>query len=322
MSKRRTVRRRVGGFLRDLLLRNVWLKLLSLLFAVGFYAFIHSAENVQRTFMVDLTVYLPPASAKRQLMTQVPTRISVTLQGLAGQLSTLRGEDLGPIAMDLTEGTTRDFRFDESMLSLPPRVTVKRYVPASLPLEWEDIITRKIPVQVTRTGEPATGYEVQGEPEPDPAAVEVKGPESLLNVIQFVRAVDFDVTGLAAGEYARHLALDVPAELAQYDATFNVHSVLVTVRIGQQLETRTFSGLKVEVVGLPRATTVPPRVDVKVTGPPDRVTELRPEVLLPRVEVDTGDEELPATGSVYSEVLMDAGGLEIEVIPIRVLVKW
>ena len=50
--------------------------------------------------------------------------------------------------------------------------------------------------------------------------------------------------------------------------------------------------------------------------------ELRPEVILPRVEVETSEEELPPTGSVYSEILVDVGGMEVEVIPIKVLVKW
>ncbi|MBW2529719.1 MAG: YbbR-like domain-containing protein [Deltaproteobacteria bacterium] len=322
MSRRRGRLRVVGGFLRRALFRNFWLKLLSLLFAVGFYAFIHSAQNAQRTLMVDLTVFLPPPGADRQLMTQLPTRISVTVQGLKSQLDTLRGEDLGPIAADLTEGTPRDYLFDETMLNLPPRVTVKRFVPSSLDLVWEDIVGRKIPVQVTLVGEPEPGYEVQGEPEIEPRTVEVRGPENLVNVIQFLKVTDYDVSGLTEGDHGRQLAINPPEELDVYDATYDVSNVSVTVRVGQTLETRTFERLKVEVVGLTRAVTRPSVVDVKVIGPPDRVQLLRPELVLPWVELEFDGAEVPKKGSVYGEVQVNIPGAEVEVTPAKVLVKW
>lgn len=319
---RRTLGRRFGGALRRALFRNFWLKLLSLLFAVGFYAFIHGAQNAQRTLMVDLTVFLPPPGADRQLMTQLPNRISVTVQGLKSQLDTLRGEDIGPLAADLTEGTPRDFLFDEAMLNLPPRVTVKRFVPASLNLAWEDIIGRKIPVQVVLVGDPEAGFEVQGDPKIEPQKVEVRGPENLLNVIQYLKVTDYDISGLTEGDHARQLALEPPEELAVYDVTYEVRAVAVTVRLGQKLETRSFERLKVEVVGLNRASTRPPLVDVTVTGPPDRVDQLRPELVLPWVDLDLGDEDPPATGSVYAEVQVSIPGAEVEVTPAKVLVKW
>lgn len=322
-TARRGLLRRFGGLLRRALFHNLWLKLLSLIFAVGFYAFIHSAQNAQRTLMVDLTVFLPPPGADRQLMTPLPTRISVTVQGLKSQIDTLRGEDIGPIAADLTEGTPRDFLFEESMLNLPPRVTVKRFVPASLDLVWEDIISRKIPVKVRVVGAPEEGFEVKGEPKIEPARVEVRGPENLLNVIQFLKVTDYDVSGLTDGDHARQLAIDPPEELMAYDATYEVRSVTVTVRVGQQLETRAFERLKVEVVGLARAITRPPVVDVTITGPPDRVAMLRPELVLPWVELEfEDDEEVPPSGSVYADVQVSMPGAQVEVTPAKVLVKW
>lgn len=312
----------LGRGLRNLLLRNFWLKLVSLVFAVGFYTFIHSAQNVQRTVQVDLTQFLPPKSADRQLMTQIPDRISVTVAGPSSELQGLRGDDLGPVAMDLTDGKRRQFLFDASMLNLPPRVTVQRIVPALLDLDWEDVVSRKIPVQVVRTGEPASGFEVTGEPEIEPADVEVSGPESVIAVIQFVRAVDFDVTGLAEGEYPRQLALDRPADIVAFDSSYDVNSVLVTMRIGRKLATRTFEKLKVEVVGLPRALTRPATVDVTVTGLPERVERLRPEALIPLVEIELSEEESQQPGSQYAEVLLTVPEAKVDVTPSKVLVKW
>jgi hypothetical protein len=322
VSSRRSLTGRLGSRVRQALFRNLWLKLLSLLFAVGFYAFIHSSQNAQRTLMVDLTVFLPPPGADRQLMTPLPNRVSVTVQGLKSQLDTLRGEDLGPIAADLTEATPRDFLFDEAMLNLPPRVTVKRFVPVSLNLAWEDIVGRKIPVQVMVVGDPEEGFEVKGEPKIEPRNVEVRGPENLLNVIQFLKVTDYDVSGLTEGDHARQLAIDPPEELAAYDATYEVSSVAVTVRVGQQLETRSFERLKVEVVGLTRAVTRPGVVDVTITGPPDRVAQLRPELVLPWIELEFDEGEVPPAGSVYAEVQVSMPGTEAQVTPAKVLVKW
>ena len=76
--------------IRGALLDNLGLKIISLLFALGVYAFIHGAENALRTIAVSIVSVMPPESANRQLMTQLPTEVVLTVRGSRTHLDDLR----------------------------------------------------------------------------------------------------------------------------------------------------------------------------------------------------------------------------------------
>jgi len=318
MTKKRRLWRAIGQGLRNLALRNFWLKFLSLLIALGFYAFIHGTQDAERTLAVPLITYVPPPAQNRQLMTQIPNTISVTVSGLKAQLDGLRAETVGPVPIDLTDGSTNHIEFDAAMLNLPPRVVVKRIVPSGIDLKWEDLVKRRIPVQVGFSGELAASLEVDGDPLIDPPDVEAIGPTSLLNLIHAVRASSLDLKGVGEGELMRELSLERAPDLVSWD----VSSVVATVRVARKSASKTFERVKVEVVGMPRATTRPATVDVTVRGLPEQVARLRPDAIVPRAEPKRDGTDLPATGSVLLDVFVSLPGLEVEVLPAKVLVKW
>src|SRR5262249_25162509 len=115
-----------------------------------------------------------------------------------------------PAELDLRDGTTESIIFDKSVLSLPADVELRFVDPTSINLEWQDVVTRTIPIQASRAGQPAKGYEVRGTLEVEPKEVDMKGPASLVEVLQFARLAAFDVTGLTEGIYRRRLAIDDP----------------------------------------------------------------------------------------------------------------
>src|SRR5262249_50355192 len=177
-----------------------------------------------------------------------------------------------------------------------------------------DVITRPIAIQVPRTGELAPGLTIKGNAFVEPPSVNARGPRSVVEVIQFVRTAPLDVTGLNEGTEKRSLPLDKPAQLVRYD----LDSVVAHTEVARENVTRE-SPMKVQVVGIARATTKPETVMVKVTGTGDAIKGLLPESIIPRVEpkVDT-----PA-GSAYIDVLVDVPqGVKASVEPPKVLVKW
>jgi YbbR domain-containing protein len=303
--------------LRSALLDNLGLKLLSLAFALGFYAFIHGAENAQRTFSVSVVSVMPKEELDRQLMTQVPTEVAVTLSGSRSQLDDLRADDLGTLQLDLRSGRVTHIELHESMFHVPTGLKVEQIYPPHIELRWDDVITRLIPVQVSRTGEVADGFEVKGGISVEPAAVKARGPQSVVDVMQNARSMPFDVTGLTEGVYQRTLALDRPPKLVTYD----VESVVATVEVTRELASRTFDR-KVEVVGLPRARTTPAVVTVRITGTEEDVNTLAPEAIVPRVEMKGANVDITQPGSAYLDVLVDVGRVKADVSPPKVLVKW
>ena len=179
--------------LRDALTQNLGLKLLSLVFAFGLFAFLHAQEErQQRTVPVNVILRLPPESAERELMTPIPASVYVTLRGSTRAIDGLMQTGIPPVEVDLHIGTRDTLVFDPKSFSLPHGLEITIIDPPSIPLEWQNVITRKVSVQASITGKPAEGYVVKGEPTVDPNQVTVRGPEELVEVKQFVRLASFE----------------------------------------------------------------------------------------------------------------------------------
>jgi hypothetical protein len=302
--------------IRGLLFDNLGLKVLSLLVALGFYAFIHGAENARRTLAVPVVAIQPPEST-RQLMTQLPPEVAVTVRGSRTQLDDLRADDLGSLRLDLTGQETR-VDLAAPMFHVPPGITVEQIFPSSIPLKWDEVVLRSIHVQVLRTGEPPHGLSVKGPPGVEPPVVTARGPRSAVETISVVRTALFDVTGLPEGQHRKKLRLEDPPKLVAFDTEF----VDATVELAREVVTNKVPNLKVEVVGVPRATTRPTVVTVYVMGTAEDVNSIAPDSLVPRVEPKVTGADLGKPGSAYLDVVVDVPRGKARVDPPKVLVKW
>ena len=317
-----TVQDGIREQIRSALFDNVGIKLLSLLVALALYAFIHGADSAPRTFSVTAIAEMPPPSAKRQLLTQLPTEIGIVVQGSQTQLDALRASELGSIRLDLSSGRESTIELDKqripSMLNLPTGLTVEQVIPSQINIRWDDVIARPIPVQATRAGDPAKGFTVKGAIVVEPRDVTATGPRSVVDVMQSARTMPFDVTGLTEGMYRRPIAIDKPPNLVSYE----LETVVTTVEIGRELVTKQFPKLKVEVIGLPRATTNPGMVTVVVTGTAEDVNALMPEAIVPRVEPKAAGDDPSKPGSDVLPVVIELPRVKATVEPPKVVVKW
>ena len=303
---------------RGAFLDNIGLKILSLLCALGIYAFIHGAENAERTVSVSVVTIMPPESANRQVMTQIPSEVKVTLRGSRTQLDDLRNDDLGTLNLNLRSGRETNIDLDPGMFRTPAGVSITEIHPPSIEIRWDDVVTRAIPVQIARTGEPAQSFAIKGMIRSDPPNVQARGPRSIVDGMQYARTAPFDVTGLTEGVYRRPLQLDKPPKVVIYD----VNSVIATVEIARELAKKEFANLRVEVVGLTRAATTPPTVKVRLVGSNEDVNAITPESLVPRVEPKVSGADITKSGSAYLDVMLDVNNLKVEINPPKVLVKW
>jgi YbbR domain-containing protein len=205
------------------------------------------------------------------------------------------------------------------MFHIPVGVAVEQIFPSSLKVKWDDVITKAIAVQVPRTGEPRPGYGLKGVIASDPVEVHATGPRSVVDVIQVARAAPFDVTGLGQGTHTQKLPLDKPPTLVSYDRD----QVTASVDITRQLVTKTFPRLKVEIIGLPRATTRPGTVSVVVTGTTEDVNAIAPDAIVPRVEPKSAGDDITKPGNDNLVVLVDVPkGIIVQVDPPKVVVTW
>ena len=311
------------NWLREAFTDNVGLKALSLTFALGLFTYLHGQQDQQqRAVAVNVVLRLPPDSARRELMTPVPASITLTLRGPARALDRLLQTSIPPVEIDVRDGQKNTIVFDDEMLSLPEDVEIALIDPPSIDLDWQDIVTRQIPVQASITGQPAEGFLVSGEPQVDPKEITVRGPVSLVEVMQFARLAAFDVTGLTEGVYRRRIAIDAPPARVSYIGPQNA---TVTVTIARRVSEAKFEKRPVEVIGMASGVVTPRTVDVTVVGPPEVVRALRPEQVVPRADltrVPGLDVKNMKHGSATLKVVVDLAHAEAEVQPPSVNVKW
>ena len=311
----------VAGFLKDAVFKNFWLKLIALCFSLGFYAFIHSAQNTQRIIRVKLVIEKPPENLPRKLMTEIPPTVDVTVVGPRQALEGIQGDDLS-ITLNLQAAQDiPELQLVPNMVSpdMPPRVRIDRIFPSRLAIDFEDIVTRVIKVQVARTGEPAPNMEERGSPVLDPVEVQATGIESIVSTIQFARAEPFDVSALMEGKHTRRLRLDTPPEGVKYDQ----QSVSATVEIARKMKEAKFENIKVHVLGLPQAIVDPEVVKILVKGPQDIVDQLSSAQIVPRVEPLSEKIDPAVQNSAEVKVHLELPPvLDVTIIPEKVTVKW
>ena len=315
MSARSDIR----DHLRAAFVENLGLKLLSLLCAVVLYALLHGSETAQRTFSVSLISIMPSDALNRQLLTPLPTEVGITVTGPRKQLDDLHADDIGTARLDLHSGRDAKIDLDPSMFHIPAGLTIEQIIPSSIKVHWDDVISKGIPVQVPRAGEPLLGYSVSGVVTAEPSEVQARGARSVVDVMQFARSSPFDVSGLGLGIHRRKLALDKPPSLVVFD----VDQVTAQVQITRQLVSKTLPRLKVEVLGPARATTRPGMVTVVLTGTAEDINMIASDAVVPRVEPKTAGDDITKPGNDNLPVLLDMPkGVTAQIDPPKVVVTW
>lgn len=306
------------GWLKDALSSNLGLKGLSLLFALGLVVYQREQQNEQQlSIPVGIVLRLPNDAANRELMTTMPVNVHITVRGASNAIETMVQTGVPPVALDLRDGKIERVVFDRGMFSLPHDVELKVIDPPTVDLEWEDVIVRQIPIQSSITGDLADGYE-KGEVVVDPKTTTVRGPASLVEVMQFGRLAAFDVAGKTDGVYRHQIALDPPPARIKY---IGATSATVTVQIRRRMIHQTFPNLAVEIVGSVPATIKPRTVDVTVHGPPEVIAALRKSLVVPQVDLQAVVTGKPH-GTAALPVKVDLAKAEVETQPPSVVVSW
>jgi hypothetical protein len=298
------------------LTENLNLKLLSFAFALVIYSLVHGGQDARRSIVVDLEVALPPESSDRVLVGSIPQSVRIFVRGTNQTIDNLRASSVS-VQMDLSSSQPSHVTFDPKMVRMPEGVNVEleQFDPPGLDLRWEQRVVRDVPIQVSVVGSPADGYVVKGALVAEPKTAKARGPQSEVMVLQHVRADAFDVRGLTEGVYPRRLAIE---RSGSPRVTIEPTSVIVTAEVTREVAERVFQKLPVAVVGPPKGKTQPAEVDVRLVCPPDIVRSLRPEQIVPQVEVTS--KEPSGSQSLAVQVRIDK--CDAYVIPREVVARW
>lgn len=165
------------------LTENLFLKLLSLAFALILWFFVMGEQKQELSYAVPLAIRNLPANL--MVANEIPSQVDVRISGPRTLLMNLDPKDMG-IAVDLRglqPGVT-SFRRLEELFNLPGALKITRLSPSFVDVRLERIKDKKVPVKLVISGAPAPGFELR-EIQLAPAEVLVEGAEGeLKNVAQ------------------------------------------------------------------------------------------------------------------------------------------
>lgn len=162
--------------------RNLWLKLLSICIAALLWLAVAGERVVERALRVPLEFQNLPSGL--EMVGEAPETVDVRVRGSSGVLSRLGpGETSAILDVRTARSGQRLFHLTVSQVSVPYGVEVVQVGPSTLRLEFDTTGVRVVPVRPMVEGSPADGYEIVSV-QPEPATVEVIGPENALRRLQ------------------------------------------------------------------------------------------------------------------------------------------
>lgn len=266
--------------LKALLLNNLMAKVFSLVFAVVLWAVVIGEKHGQLQLTVPLELINIPEKAV--VVNDVPSNLSVLVQGPRTLLRTLSGRDIRR-TVDLRGvgvGWTT-IRILPDSLPVPRGVEVIRVTPATLDLKLEPLREVVLPVVPQLTGDVARGYRIEGVSVEPPKAT-LRGGESELVGLSGVRTRPVSVAQ-ASADVEERVGLELEG---LHLVGISPAKVLVKVRVVPLQMERTLDRVPVRLAQPEAKAQVEPQwVRVVLRGPLELVEELKESELQATVSV-------------------------------------
>lgn len=296
--------------IRLLFTENLGLKAGAVGLAILMFSLVHGAEDMERSMYVGVVVQPPSDAQDMILVTEIPDRVRVRLKGSRARLNAIRQENLPPVDVRLKTKEEPQYYFEKEMFDLPTGVSVIQVFPPSLVFKWVPRAIREIPVEVELDGKLPAGLEWAGEAEVFPETIDVDGPRDVVNSMRTVRSMELDVSELEDGVMQREIPLVGPPA----NTTFEVQTVVVTLRVQPKMKERVLSPLRVDAEGVVPRALRPRAIAARLRGPEAILDQLNPASVLAIVNLS----EVPVkTGAVTVPVELRGLPDQVEVIDLR-----
>ena len=196
--------------LQHYILNNLGLKLISLAGAVALWALMGAEPELETSVNVPIEFHNAPQDL--EMVTDQAWNVHLLVRGPSTRVRNLNRSDIA-VVLDLVpvrQPGAQTFTLDSSQIVLPHDVRLVRAIPSQVRLVFEKRQTRELRVLPRFTGVYPDGYEIASYAV-DPPMIRVVGPESRLNLLDYVTTDPIDVSRLiGSASYPRNAYLDDP----------------------------------------------------------------------------------------------------------------
>jgi len=203
--------------MKDLLLHNWRLKLISLALATALWAQVARTPASETGLYVPLVYQnIPPQT---EVFDDVTTRVEVRLRGASALLRTLGPQDVS-LAIDmrtLEVGSEKVLPLTPDLVHAPFGVEVVRVVPARVHLTIDKTQGKAIQIVPKVKGLPGSGFEIE-KTTVSPALVDIEGPASRVGQVDVIPTTVVDVTGKRES-FSQAVDLDIPDPVVRVPKT-------------------------------------------------------------------------------------------------------
>jgi hypothetical protein len=289
------VPRQLSPPLRPLLMqrirRNVGLRAIALLLAIGLWFFVNAGQRGALAPMrVPISYRALPVGLV--IVNQRPEFVQIEVRGPRTLLSLLNPDRM-VLRLDLSGVSMGQavFKIGPEMFNVPRQTDVTRISPSQIVLDIDRIIDHQVPIHVNVQGQAAAGYRIASA-KANPFAATVRGPSRFVFHTDGVQTSPVEVNG-AKGDIAQPVSLLPPSDRV---TVLGPQAAEAAVSISAIIADREFRGLAVEIRDTDYKVKVEPqRVAVTLRGPVNQLSglDLRGSVFVTAEDVPPGSHDLP-----------------------------
>ncbi len=286
------------------LTRNLGAKIVSLVFAFFLWLHVTAQQGENQSFRVPLAM---AAIADSLTITHdVPESVEVTIRGSRSNLMKLRLFGRLEATVDLSKAVKgrNTISLSAAMINLPEQIDPREVTidnPKTLVLNFEDVVTKSVPVRIAYKGEIPDDVIIDGSPVIIPARVKLTGAASILEGIEALSTREIDIRG-RRGDYSEEFDLI----LGGMDIRVVPDKVLIEMSIHKRA-VRTLANIPPTMLREDESLTVeysPRIVSLTIEGPEDVIREITTEDVSVILDL-TG--KAPGTYLIEPEVIVPKG---------------
>lgn len=260
----------LGPLLIQRIRRNLGLRAIAILLAIGLWFFVNAGQRGALAPMrVPVSYRALPAGLV--IVNQRPDFVQIEVRGPRTLLSLLNPDRM-VLRLDLSGVTLGQavFKIGPEMFNVPRQTDVARISPSQIVLDIDRITDREVPIHVDVRGQPASGYRVVAA-RANPAVATIRGPSRFVFHIDNVQTSPVEVTG-AKADFQSPVSLPSPSDRV---TVVGPQASEAAVAIGEIIANREYRGVTVEVRDTDYKVKVEPqRVAITVRGPVNQLTGL------------------------------------------------